>query len=81
MAAAAQAVKAQRQAAAAEADALLVLKRNPNYRGEPYPCEGSEKDRAAGLLDDCGKKTPFVDTIVLSMEKEAVPQETRAAYS
>lgn len=58
-------------------DRRHVLKRNPNYRGEPYPCEGSDKDRAAGLLDDCGKKTPFVDTIVLSMEKEAVPQDAK----
>lgn len=58
-------------------DRRHVLKRNPNYRGEPYPCEGSDKDRAAGLLEDCGKKTPFVDTIVLSMEKEAVPQDAK----
>lgn len=58
-------------------DRRHVLKRNPNYRGEPYPCEGSDKDRAAGLLADCGKMTPFVDTIVLSMEKEAVPQDAK----
>ncbi|HET8695191.1 MAG TPA: ABC transporter substrate-binding protein, partial [Aquabacterium sp.] len=29
------------------------------------------------LLADCGKKTPFVDTIVFNMEKEAVPQDTK----
>ena len=38
--------------------------RNPNYRGEPYPCEGMPEDEKAGLLADCGKKTPFVDRIV-----------------
>jgi len=50
-----------------------VLARNPNFRGEPYPCEGEPADRAAGLLDDCGKPTPFVDRVVFSVEKEAVP--------
>lgn len=50
-----------------------VLARNPNFRGEPYPCEGEPGDRAAGLLADCGKPTPFVDRVVFSVEKEAVP--------
>ena len=36
-------------------DRRHVLKRNPNYRGEPYPCEGMPGDKEAGLLDDCGK--------------------------
>ena len=55
-------------------DRRHVMKRNPNYRGEPYPCEGMPEDKAAGLLDDCGKKTPFIDTIVTNVEREAVPQ-------
>lgn len=50
-----------------------VLARNPNFRGEPYPCEGEPADRAAGLLEDCGKPTPFLDRVVFSVEKEAVP--------
>ncbi|AEC18937.1 putative extracellular solute-binding protein [Pusillimonas sp. T7-7] len=50
-----------------------VLQRNPNFRGEPYPCQGEAEDRAAGLLDDCGKLTPFVDRVVFSLEKESVP--------
>jgi len=50
-----------------------VLARNPNFRGEPYPCEGEPGDRAAGLLADCGKPTPFLDRIVFSIEKEAIP--------
>ncbi|WP_124080438.1 ABC transporter substrate-binding protein [Pigmentiphaga humi] len=50
-----------------------VLTRNPNFHGEPYPCEGSEQDRAEGLLDDCGKPTPFIDRIVFNIEKESVP--------
>jgi ABC-type transport system substrate-binding protein len=54
-------------------DRRLTMKRNPNYRGEPYPCEGMPGDKEAGLLDDCGKPTPFIDTIVSTIEKEAVP--------
>lgn len=50
-----------------------VLERNPNFRGEPYPCEGEPGDRTAGLLVDCGKMTPFIDRIVLNMEKESIP--------
>jgi ABC-type transport system substrate-binding protein len=58
-------------------DRRIVMQRNPNYRGEPYPCEGSDEDRKAGLLNDCGKKTPFVDTIVSTVEREATPQRNK----
>jgi ABC-type transport system substrate-binding protein len=50
-----------------------VLTRNPNFRGEPYPCEGEPADRAKGLLNDCGKMTPFIDRIVFNIEKESIP--------
>ncbi|MCH3812467.1 peptide ABC transporter substrate-binding protein, partial [Campylobacter jejuni] len=50
-----------------------VLARNPNFHGEPYPCDGEPGDRAAGLLADCGKPTPFIDRAVFSVEKEAIP--------
>jgi ABC-type transport system substrate-binding protein len=56
-------------------DRRQVMQRNPNYRGEPYPCDGMPGDKEAGLLDDCGKRTPFVDKIVLTVEREAVPQK------
>ncbi len=58
-------------------DRRHVLKRNPHYRGEPYPCEGMPQDQAEGRLSDCGKLTPFVDTVVFNMEKEAVPQDAK----
>jgi ABC-type transport system substrate-binding protein len=51
-----------------------ALRRNPNYRGEPYPCEGTAEAKAAGLLADCGKPTPFIDDIVFNVEREAVPR-------
>ncbi len=53
------------------------MKRNPNYRGEPYPCEGMPGDKEAGLLDDCGKTTPFVDTLVFTVEREGTPQRNK----
>lgn len=56
-----------------EKDRRHVMVRNPNYRGEPYPCEGMPEDEAAGLLADCGKPTPFIDRMVFLIEKEKVP--------
>ena len=50
-----------------------VMARNPNFRGEPYPCEGSPEAQAKGLLADCGKMTPFIDRIEFALEKESVP--------
>ena len=51
----------------------MVLERNPNYRGEPYPSEGEAGDRERGLLADAGKTIPFIDRVVFSREKEAIP--------
>ena len=58
-------------------DRRIVMRRNPNYRGEPYPCEGMPGDAEAGLLDDCGKPTPFIDTIVSTVEREASPRRNK----
>ena len=54
-----------------------VLARNPNFRGEPYPCEGEAADNGNGLLSDCGKPMPFIDRLVFSIEKERIPQKTK----
>jgi len=51
----------------------MVMRRNPNFRGEPYPAEGEAGDAAAGLLADAGKPMPFVDTAYYSLEKEFIP--------
>jgi hypothetical protein len=56
-------------------DRRHVMKRNPNFRGDLYPCEGMPEDKAAGLLDDCGKTMPFIDTLYVTIEKEAVPRQ------
>ena len=60
-----------------ERDRLHVLERNPNYRGGTYPCEGQPEDKAAGLLDDCGKATPFVDRLYVTIEKERTPRKEK----
>ena len=54
-------------------NARMVLERNPNFRGESYPCDGEAEDRAAGLLDDCGRPLPFIDKVVFTREKEQIP--------
>lgn len=51
----------------------MVLSRNPNHRGEPYPSEGEPGDEAKGLLADAGKTMPFIDRVVFTREKEGIP--------
>ncbi|MCC6609620.1 MAG: ABC transporter substrate-binding protein [Burkholderiales bacterium] len=54
-------------------NARMVLARNPNFRGEPYPSEGAPGDAAAGLLADAGRTAPFIDRVVYTREKEGIP--------
>ena len=58
-------------------DRLHVMRRNPNFRGEPYPCEGMPDDKALHLLDDCAKTMPFIDTLHVTIEKEKVPRKEK----
>jgi ABC-type transport system substrate-binding protein len=60
-----------------EKDRRIEMRRNPNYRGVPYPCEGTEEDQRLGRLADCGKPTPFIDRIVATVEREATPQKNK----
>jgi ABC-type transport system substrate-binding protein len=52
---------------------LIVLERNPDYRDDYYPTEGAPGDAAAGLLDDAGKKLPFVDVRYVLFVAESNP--------
>ena len=52
---------------------MMVMERNPNFAGEPYPSEGEAEDRESGLLDDAGRRMPFIDKVVFSLEKESIP--------
>jgi ABC-type transport system substrate-binding protein len=54
-----------------------TLKRNPNFHGEKYPCEGEPGDKEKGYLADCGKDLPFVDQVVFDIEKEGVPLQAK----
>ncbi len=56
-------------------DRRHVMKRNPNYHGETYPCEGMPGDKEAGLLADCGKPMPFADAFESIIIKERVPRK------
>jgi len=51
----------------------MVLDRNPNFHEERYPTQGEPDDAAKGLLKDAGKTLPFIDKVVFSLEKEAIP--------
>ncbi len=58
-------------------DRRHVMVRNPNYRFDPYPCEGSGEDRQLGLLADCGKPMPFIDKLHVVIEKEGVTRKEK----
>jgi ABC-type transport system substrate-binding protein len=47
----------------------MVLSRNPNFRRETYPCEGDDGDSESGLLEDCGKPLPLIETAVFTGKK------------
>ncbi len=46
-----------------EAKNKIILVRNPDFRKQFYPSEGEEGDKKLGLLDDAGKRVPFIDVI------------------
>jgi len=52
----------------------IVLARSPNFHQELYPDEGEPSDREAGLLEDAGRRLPFVDEQVLTVVKESIPR-------
>jgi len=51
----------------------MVLVKNPNFHDEKYPSEGTQEDKAKGLLDDAGKHLPLSDKVIFSLEKESIP--------
>lgn len=55
----------------------IVLERNEGFRAETYPSAGEPSDRARGLFADAGKRVPFIDRVVLKLEKEAIPRWTK----
>ncbi|MBT4146461.1 MAG: ABC transporter substrate-binding protein [Gammaproteobacteria bacterium] len=51
----------------------MVMLKNPNYHAAFYPQEGAAGDQEQGLLDDAGKRLPFIDKAVYRLEKETIP--------
>ena len=51
----------------------IVLGRNPFFHDEFYPTEGELGDRESGLLASAGNRLPFIDRVVLALEKETIP--------
>lgn len=51
----------------------ILLKKNPNFHDDYYPTSGNPGDQEQGLLKDAGAKLPFIDQVVLSLEKESIP--------
>lgn len=51
----------------------MVLCRNPNFHDEYYPAQGEEFDKDSGLLNDAGKKLPFIEKVMFMLEKETIP--------
>ncbi|HVN96819.1 MAG TPA: ABC transporter substrate-binding protein [Syntrophorhabdaceae bacterium] len=51
----------------------IVLERNPNFRAEYYPLTGAPGDAEKGLLDDAGKRLPFLDEVWYSIISTAQP--------
>jgi len=52
----------------------ITLSRNENFHEETYPEEGEPEDRGRGLLDDAGKRLPFIEKVIHKQEKEAIPR-------
>lgn len=52
----------------------MVLRKNPFFHPEFYPQEGEPGDRAAGYLKAAGKRLPFIDQVVFTLEKESIPR-------
>ncbi len=52
----------------------IILKKNPTYRQDTYPSDGSAGDQEAGLLADAGKTVPFVDRVIFTEMPEDSPR-------
>ncbi len=41
----------------------IILEKSPTFRKDYYPASGAPGDREKGLLDDAGKRLPFIDEV------------------
>jgi ABC-type transport system substrate-binding protein len=56
---------------------MMELRKNPKFHTEYYPTLRSQEAKALSIPDDvlvdAGKKLPFIDRVVLVLEKERIP--------
>lgn len=52
----------------------IILRKNPNFHDEFYPTEGEPDDLKRGYLENSGKKMPFIDEFVLTLDRESIPR-------
>jgi oligopeptide transport system substrate-binding protein len=52
----------------------MILAKNPNFRQEFFPLNGSAKDEKKGYLHHRGAILPLIDKAVYALEKEAIPR-------
>lgn len=52
----------------------MVLQKNPNFREEYYPSIGSDEDQKLGYLNNAGKRIPFIEKAIFTLEKESIPR-------
>ena len=55
----------------------MMLLKNSLFHLEKYPSEGEPEDKQNGLLEDAGKRLPFIDKVVFMLEKETIPYWTK----
>ena len=58
-------------------DRRHVMKRNPNYRGEPYPCEGEAGDAKPASSTTAARPCPSSTRSYVTIEKEKVPRKEK----
>lgn len=51
----------------------MILEKNPYYKHGFYPTNGMPEDKTNGLMVNAGKKLPFIDRVIYSLEKESIP--------
>lgn len=59
-----------------DANRRMTFVRNPEYRDALYPA-GGPRDSVQDLAADAGKKMPFIDEAVFTLEKESIPLWTK----
>nr|WP_028374280.1 ABC transporter substrate-binding protein [Legionella lansingensis] len=52
----------------------MVLDKNPNFRKEYFPGNGSKEDQETGYLQHAGELLPLIDKAIFTLEKESIPR-------